>query len=268
VYCSNNPLTFIDPTGLENFSFLGSLKNAYNQMIAAAQVGGSYIKAAAGSFLKSGEGMLRFLGGDPQTTMEMSMAIAIFVRNPVGAAKDKVNRIKQWWIDFGNADANTKAAMIGAIGGRNAFDVLFAVSATKIPEAIRAVRGADEVVVASAEAKAPSLASTDTGVPEWKGPADYSSVESPANVNSSTRPTPRQVREMKVANQAQNDGVLRDDSTGELMVDSAKSQSGVTPPSNEAQVDHIIPSSKGGTRTTENLQLLTRENNRAKANSL
>ena len=56
--------------------------------------------------------------------------------------------------------------------------------------------------------------------------------------------------------------------TGEQMIDSAKSTKGVTPPSNEAQVDHIIPQSKGGTRAMDNLELRTRANNRAKSDKL
>jgi RHS repeat-associated protein len=75
---------------------------------------------------------------------------------------------------------------------------------------------------------------------------DYSHIADPKNVTASTKPTPRQVREMKEANRAQNGDTLRDDVTGEEMVDSAKSQSGVTPPPNEAQVDHIIPVDAGG----------------------
>ncbi len=95
---------------------------------------------------------------------------------------------------------------------------------------------------------------------------DYSSIRTPKNVDASTRPTPRQVRDMKEANRAQNGGVLTSDKSGKPMVDSKKSQSGVTPPSNEAQVDHKTPVSKGGTRDQSNLQLLIREENREKSN--
>jgi hypothetical protein len=100
--------------------------------------------------------------------------------------------------------------------------------------------------------------------PVWVHNADYSSVKDPADVVKNTKPTARQVQEMKALNRKANGGVLRDDVTGELMVDSAKSVKGVQPPSNEAQVDHIIPASRGGTRSSTNLELRTRANNRAK----
>jgi hypothetical protein len=103
---------------------------------------------------------------------------------------------------------------------------------------------------------------------EWNGPTDYSALKNPKDVTTNTKPTPRQVRQMKEANRAQNNGELRDDVTGEEMVDSAKSQSGVTPPANEAQVDHVTPQSKGGTRAFDNLKLRTRQNNRAKSDSM
>lgn len=102
--------------------------------------------------------------------------------------------------------------------------------------------------------------------PKWKGPTNYSNIPDPKNVTASTRPTPRQVAAMKAANRKQNEGVLRSDLSGKVMVDSAKSRSGVKPPSNEAQVDHVAPVSRGGTRTQSNLRLLTRAENRKKSN--
>ncbi|MBK9260810.1 MAG: type IV secretion protein Rhs, partial [Polyangiaceae bacterium] len=107
------------------------------------------------------------------------------------------------------------------------------------------------------------------GAKTTRGPpkaTDYSHIADPKNIGASTRPTPRQVREMKAANRAENGGELRSDLSGKPMVDAAKSQRGVTPPPNEVQVDHIAPVDKGGTRTQSNLQLITREENRIKWN--
>lgn len=101
----------------------------------------------------------------------------------------------------------------------------------------------------------------------WEGPADYSSIPDPKNLSASTKPTPRQVSEMKRLNREHNGGALRSDMDGTVLVDSKKSIKGVTPPSNEAQIDHIIPVDKGGTRTSSNLQILSRQQNRDKWNN-
>ena len=98
----------------------------------------------------------------------------------------------------------------------------------------------------------------------WKGPANYSHIKDPKNLNASTKPTPRQRREMLKANREHNGGTLRDDVTGEKMVPSQKSVKGVTPPPNEAQIDHKKSVKNGGTRTNSNLHLRTRKNNRDK----
>lgn len=71
---------------------------------------------------------------------------------------------------------------------------------------------------------------------------------------------------MKAANRQQNGGVLRSDLSGQAMVDSVKSQSGVAPSQNEAQVDHKLAVDNGGTRAQSNLQLITRKENRDKWN--
>lgn len=79
-----------------------------------------------------------------------------------------------------------------------------------------------------------------------------------------TKPTPRQVRDMKALNNQHNGGVLRSDLDGTHLVDSKKSMKGVTPPSNEAQIDHIRAVANGGTRTNSNLQIISRKQNRDK----
>jgi hypothetical protein len=101
----------------------------------------------------------------------------------------------------------------------------------------------------------------------WNGPTDYSNIKNPKDVNN-PRVTPRQAKEMKAANRKHNNGVLRDDVTGEVAIDSKKPTRGITPPRNEAQVDHINPVSNGGTREMKNLQIRTRQNNRKKSNKL
>jgi len=113
------------------------------------------------------------------------------------------------------------------------------------------------------EKSAPKIKNVDEST-DFKGATDYSSINDPKNVNASTKPTPRVVKEMKRLNKENNGGVLKDDVTGEIMVESKKSKTGITPPSNEVQVDHKTSVKNGGTREVKNLNLRTRKNNRDK----
>lgn len=69
-------------------------------------------------------------------------------------------------------------------------------------------------------------------------------------------------------NRRRNGGVLRSDLSGILLVAPARSQRGVTPPPNEAQIDHIYPRSRGGTNSYSNAMVLSRAENRAKSNKI
>jgi hypothetical protein len=80
--------------------------------------------------------------------------------------------------------------------------------------------------------------------------------------------TRKDKREAIAENRAKNNGELRSDQSGELLVPSKQSQKGVTPPHNEAQVDHIIPVSHGGGRSPENRQVLGRRENAVKSNRM
>ncbi|MCE4538542.1 HNH endonuclease [Pelomonas sp. P7] len=77
--------------------------------------------------------------------------------------------------------------------------------------------------------------------------------------------TRAQKRDILQANREKNGGTLKSDKSGEVLVPSQKSESGVTPPANEAQVDHIVPRSKGGTNDPSNAQVLSRKENRDKS---
>lgn len=58
-----------------------------------------------------------------------------------------------------------------------------------------------------------------------------------------------------------NGGKLRADLSGEPLVKTQRHQKGVTPPSNEAHVDHICERCTGGTNSFSNARLLSREEN-------
>lgn len=73
---------------------------------------------------------------------------------------------------------------------------------------------------------------------------------------------------MKQKNALKNRGKIKCEGCGTATVPSKKSQKGVTPPKNEAQVDHINPKSKGGRGNPDNGQVLCRGCNREKSNKL
>ncbi len=70
------------------------------------------------------------------------------------------------------------------------------------------------------------------------------------------------------ANKAANGGVVVCEGCGVKTVPAKKSTKGVTPPSNETQIDHIHPKSKGGDGSPANGQVLCRGCNRKKADKI
>ena len=78
--------------------------------------------------------------------------------------------------------------------------------------------------------------------------------------------TQSQKKKILEANRKANEGVLRSEQSGQALVPAKKSQKGVTPPKNEAQIDHIVPRSKNGTNSFSNAQVLSREENIRKSN--
>jgi len=97
--------------------------------------------------------------------------------------------------------------------------------------------------------------------------AKYGDLPDPRNVGPNKEFTPATKKKILERNRAENDGVIRSDQSGTEAVPSAKSESGVKPPQNEAQIDHIKPKSKGGTNSPSNAQVLTRTENRRKSNN-
>lgn len=94
---------------------------------------------------------------------------------------------------------------------------------------------------------------------------DYSSIENPPNVGPGKEFTLRQKQEALELNKAANDGVVKSDASGTVLVKPQKSQRGVTPDPNEWQFDHVKPKNCDGTNCSSNLQILSRQENRAKS---
>ncbi len=94
---------------------------------------------------------------------------------------------------------------------------------------------------------------------------DYSGIENPKNIGPGKEFTLRQKQEALELNKAANGGVVKSDASGTVLTKPQKSQRGVTPDPNEWQFDHKEAKNCGGTNCSSNLQILSRQENRAKS---
>jgi hypothetical protein len=104
------------------------------------------------------------------------------------------------------------------------------------------------------------------GAEERGGP--YGHLEDPASAGPGKNFTRVQKQKILSENESRNGGVLRDDRSGENLVRPKQSQKGVTPPANEAHVDHVYPRSKDGPNTYSNAEVRSRANNIGKSNKI
>jgi len=116
--------------------------------------------------------------------------------------------------------------------------------------------------------KAPSTAAGRDGnasSPKLSGqdsePRPYSHMKDHPSVGPGKSYTKSQKKKLLEENAARNGGTLRDDRTGEPLVKPQKHKKGVSPPSDEAHVDHVHPRSKGGPNSASNAEIRSRMNN-------
>ena len=94
----------------------------------------------------------------------------------------------------------------------------------------------------------------------------YNGVKDPKNVGEGKKNTKRQKREILEENLKVNGGVLRSDISGKELDYPSKLQKGVKANMNQAEIDHVYPKSKGGTNSTSNAQVISKEENLRKSN--
>jgi len=162
-----------------------------------------------------------------------------------------------------------KAALKAAAGGATALK-----KGDKIEGSTKAVntgKKADDTVVGAGGKSESSVKPNQEKNVTQKRP--YSHLKDAPNVGKGKDYTASQKKKIYEENRKINNGILRDDTTGEELVMPKKSKKGVKPPRNEAQIDHIdakIPknsSSTPGSNSYKNAQVLSRKNNRTKSNN-
>jgi hypothetical protein len=202
----------------------------------------------------------------------------------IGTPADAINA--GWYAaqgDWKNAALSAATAIPGVgdfVGGARLSTTALKLAEDGV-EAERAIKGGEEVASTAENAEKALNADKTAGsagvvkdgpeIPnagkqaedEVHGP--YSYLEDSKSVGAGKKYTGAQKAKIYEANRARNNGVLRSDGSGIELEQPRKSAEGVTPPSNEAQVDHNYPRSKGGSNTYENARVLSRQENREKS---
>ena len=112
-----------------------------------------------------------------------------------------------------------------------------------------------------------------TDVPEWKGPLTYDHLPEPRNVGPAKKFTRSQHNRIMEHNKKMNDGVLRDDETGQILNPAKQDKSGVPSDMNSAQLDHNIPRNpkdktvEPGTNSNANAKVRSKGGNIKKSNN-
>jgi hypothetical protein len=105
------------------------------------------------------------------------------------------------------------------------------------------------------------------------GAGRYSHLPDSKSIGPGKKFTASQKTAIYRENMARNGGRIKSDLDGEELIMPTKSASGVSPPRNEAQIDHVVPSKPAnadvspGSNSHSNAQVLSRQQNRSKSNN-
>lgn len=94
----------------------------------------------------------------------------------------------------------------------------------------------------------------------------YKNIPNPKNAGEGKKTTQAQRKKILEENRRINNGELKSDGDGRKLNPPSKNQKGKPADMNQAEVDHIIPRSKGGTNENSNLRVISKEENLKKGN--
>lgn len=262
-YVRQNPWTMFDPLGLQQATAEDRVaaQTGHAPMILGDR--DNYVK-----FSSSESGAVHYMGGKGESAPANHLEARAMEVVASGNHPENVMAMVKASGSGPFALAAANAALIRAGAEATEFERAWA-------EATPYLASAGGGMIIGGTLKPGSGTSNQAGGPTARGQSEangansgkYGNLPDPKNVGEGkdfTRATKRRILEQ---NKAENGGVVKSDKSGAKAVPSQKSQAGVTPPSNEAQIDHIVPKSKGGTNSPSNAQVLTREENRAKSNN-
>jgi hypothetical protein len=157
-------------------------------------------------------------------------------------------------------------SLAGGVSGAARVGAKVEKAAVKVEKA--AVKVEKAAVKAEHAAAETAKAGHHAAVAAVQDASPYDHLPAPRHVEPGKKVTPMQKREMHAENRRRNGGALRDDETGELLSTPKQSTTGVTPPSNEAHIDHVVPKSTGGTNGYPNLRVISRQRNLEKGSKV
>lgn len=279
-YGLNNPLRYIDPTGkAPKDAAAGAIEGTLNTgaQTLDAHAGNAANTAGTTSIIAS---VFRFLGADRIANMldaSASQYQSASEANAEAAQSVRDSNTQTASSLTGSTDPNHPHRVAARIAVPALGSALAGAALTKaVDKVVDKVGTSPTNVKRVNDAKpAPKKGDTVSQKPAPKqgdntevrgGP--YGKFEDPPSAGPGKPFTKAQKEKIYKDNKARNGGILRDDRTGEELIPSVKSESGVTPHPNEAQIDHVYPRSEGGPNTYSNAEVRSRANNMEKSNEI
>ncbi|WP_454871576.1 hypothetical protein [Paraburkholderia xenovorans] len=264
-----------------------TLGNVASNVLAGA--GGTLLGGNPGAFAASNEDLYNRSSGNGEgkggTGNEFIDRFAAWSDDPLGTLNRQMSSLGDQFGALMRHGAQTKMsespASLMAQGAANGVSAVTGVGGGRPPAASpgMVVVNSSTGQVANAAVGTPGNATLNSGNDDQQsannGASDnspYSNLSDSPSVGPGKNFTAAQKQKIYQQNMESNGGVLRSDQDGTELVMPSKSEKGVTPPSNEAQIDHIVPRNPAdpdaskGTNSYGNAQVLSRDQNRQKSN--